>query len=68
MSKTESDDIVDFVTELARQEVAEKTIRADLPHIAQWFEGSTGEAFRAAAVTPTDVRDYKAHLVAVERR
>src|SRR5215211_298285 len=71
MSQTVSDDIADFVTELTRQEVAEKTVRSyqsDLAQFTRWFEGSTGESFRAAAVTPTDVRDYKAHLVSVERR
>src|SRR3712207_3436220 len=71
MTQTMTDDITDFVTELARQEVAEKTVRSyglDLAHFAHWFAGSTGEPFRAAAVTPTDVRDYKAHLVSVERR
>src|SRR3712207_9268343 len=71
MSKPETDDIVDFVTELCRQEVAEKTVRScrsGLGHFARWFEDSTCEPFRAAAVTPTDVRDYKAHLVSVERR
>ena len=71
MTQTMTDDITDFVSELARQQVAAKTIRSyhsDLVHVARWFEGSTGEAFRAAAVTPTDVRDYKAHLVSVERR
>ena len=68
MTQTMTDDIADFLTELGRQEVAAKTIRAyhsDLAHIARWFETATGEPFRAAAVTPTDVRDYKAHLVAV---
>src|SRR5215207_272025 len=71
MTQTMTDDMTDFLTDLARQEVGEKTIRAyrsDLAHVARWFEGSTGEPFRAAAVTPTDVRDYKAHLVSVERR
>src|SRR3712207_499189 len=71
MTQTMTADATDFVTELARQEVAEKTVRSyglDLLQFARWFEGSTGGAFRAAAVTPTDVRDYKAHLVAVERR
>src|SRR5215204_4010247 len=71
MTQTMTDDIAEFVTELTRQEVAAKTIRSyqsDLTQVARWFEGSTGEPFRAAAVTPTDVRDYKAHLVAVERR
>src|SRR5215208_1871920 len=71
MTQTITDDVTDFLTDLARQEVGEQTIRAyrsDLAHVARWFEGSTGEPFRAAAVTPTDVRDYKAHLVSVERR
>src|SRR5215211_1037326 len=71
MSQTVSDDIADFVRELTRQEVAEKTVRSyrsDLAQFTRWFETSTGEPFRAAAVTPTDVRDYKAHLVSVERR
>ena len=65
MPQTMTDDIADFLTELARQEVAEKTIRAycsDLAHVARWFEGATGEPFSAAALTPTDVRDDKAHL------
>src|SRR5215216_7141175 len=71
MTKTDTDDIADFLAELGRQEVAERTVRSyasDLGHIARWFATSTGEAFRAAALTPTDVRDYKAHLMSVERR
>ena len=71
MTQTMTDDATDFVIELSRQQVAAKTIRSyhsDLLHFGQWFEGSTGEPFRAAAVTPTDVRDYKSHLVSVERR
>src|SRR5215216_1189758 len=71
MTKTDTDDIADFLAELGRQEVAERTVRSyasDLGHIARWFTTSTGEPFRAAAVTPTDVRDYRAHLVSVERR
>lgn len=60
-----------FLVELVRQEVAPKTAtsyRADLTHFATWFVGSTGEAFAAAAVTPTDLRDYRGYLVTVERR
>ena len=71
MTQTMTDDVADFLTDLAREEVAEKTIaayRTDLSHFARWFAGSTGEAFAAAAVTPTDLRDYRAHLVNVERR
>jgi len=71
MTKNDIDDIADFVAELSRQEVADKTVRSyasDLAHVARWFRETTGEPFRAAALTPTDVRDYKAHLVSVERR
>src|SRR3712207_9478100 len=71
MTQTMTDDTADFLTELTREEVADKTIRAyraDLAHFGRWFEGSTGEAFCAAAATPTDLRDYRAHLIGVERR
>src|ERR671916_416995 len=71
MTQTVTDDLTDFITELTREEVGEKTVRAyrsDLAHFGRWFAGATGEAFAAAAVTPTDLRDYRAHLVGVERR
>src|SRR5829696_8950066 len=71
MTKNDIDDIADFVAELSRQEVADKTVRSyasDLAHVACWFRETTGEPFRAAALTPTDVRDHKAYLVSVERR
>ncbi len=64
-------DITDFITELQRQEVAPRTVasyRSDLAGFARWFADSTGEAFAAAAVTPTDVREYRAHLRTVQRR
>ncbi len=64
-------DITDFITELQRQEVAPKTIasyRSDLLGFARWFTDSTSEAFTPAAVTPTDIRDYRAHLRTIQRR
>src|SRR5829696_3508402 len=60
-----------FLTDLARQEVASLTLtsyRSDLALFARWFTGTNAEPFTAAAVTPTDVRDYRAHLVSVEHR
>jgi hypothetical protein len=48
MSQTVTDDAADFLTELAREEVAPKTIaayRADLTHLGQRSAGSTDEAF-----------------------
>ncbi len=64
-------DITDFIADLRRQEVAEKTItsyRADVLGFARWFSDTTGEAFAAVRVTPTDVRDCRAHLRTVQRR
>ena len=62
MTKTVTDNVAEFFTELSHQEVAAKTVqsyRSDLAGFVRWFETSTGEAFRAGAVTPTDVRDYR---------
>ena len=56
MTQIVTDDIADFVTELSRHEVAEKTVRSyrsDLAGFVRWFEGSAGEPFRAGGVTPT---------------
>jgi site-specific recombinase XerD len=71
MTHSVTDDLAAFVLELYRQEAAPRTIanyQSDLACFARWFTQSQGEAFAAAAVTPTDVRDYKAHLVSVEHR
>src|SRR2546423_2047158 len=71
MSQNHYPDIAAFVAELNRQGMAEKTIvtyRTDLTQFATWFGDSTGETFRAAAVTPSDILDYKAHLRTVQRR
>src|SRR5215216_6086273 len=64
-------DIDQFLAELRRQDVAAATLRnyaADLRAFARWFPDSTGEPFAAHAVTPTDLREYKAYLRTVERR
>jgi integrase/recombinase XerC len=64
-------DVTEFLAELRRQEAAPATVRsyaADLRAFARWFPDGTGEAFAAQAVTPTDLREYKAHLRAVERK
>ena len=64
-------DITDFIMDLQRQEVAAKTVtsyHSDLLGFARWFSGSASEAFTATAVTPTDVRDYRAHLRTIQRR
>jgi integrase/recombinase XerC len=60
-----------FEEYLVQQERANLTIRgylADLSHFIQWFEQTNGEHFSLPAVTPTDVREYRQHLAAIQRR
>src|SRR5690348_12783550 len=66
-----NDQIDQFLDELERQQLARYTIEnyaSDLRVFARFFHGSTGEEFQAARVTPTDIRDFKAHLTTVEQR
>jgi site-specific recombinase XerD len=60
-----------FTEDLTRQEVAHKTLvnyQSDLRCFARWFAGVNDEPFTAAAVTPTDIRDYRRYLINEERR
>ena len=41
---------------------------ADVQLFARWFAQTNGEAFTPAAVTPSDVREYRQHLLNVDRR
>jgi len=71
MSHSEDQVVERFLADLEREEVSAQTMRAyrfDLSHFGRWFLSSTGEGFAPSAVTPTDLRDYKAHLQTVERR
>src|SRR6059058_3088914 len=71
MSQKQPDTVDHFYKELERQEASALTIRnyrSDLAHFTRWFEGSLGEPFSPTSVTPTDIRDYRSHLVAVEKR
>jgi site-specific recombinase XerD len=64
-------DLDDFLADLARQEAAKKTVanyRSDLRGFARWLKDATGEDFAAAAITPTDVRDYKGFLQTTQGR
>jgi site-specific recombinase XerD len=66
-----NDELAAFLLALYDEEAAPLTIRnyqSDLAGFARWFEASVGTPFAAREVTPTDVRDYRASLVAVERR
>jgi site-specific recombinase XerD len=71
MSKELPPDIMPFLDDLGRRDLAAKTIaayRIDVLAFARWFPDSAGEPFSARAVTPTDLRDYKSYLRIVERR
>jgi hypothetical protein len=39
-----------------------------LADVIDWFTDSAGEPFAAKAVTPTDLREYKAYLRTVAQR
>src|SRR6266516_4417679 len=64
-------EIEPFLQDLERQEPSPNTLvsyRHDLAHFARWFAQTNSESFSAAAVTPTDVREYRSYLLNVERR
>jgi len=71
MTQTVTDPLAAFLLDLIRQEVSPRTLasyQSDLSLFARFFTETTGESFRPQAVTPTDIRDYKAHLVTVRRQ
>src|SRR5919199_2690296 len=71
MSQNTYPEITAFLVELRRVGMAAKTVATyatDCTMFARWFTESTGEPFRAASVTPSDILDYKAHLRTVQRR
>lgn len=70
MKKEVSEEIARFVQELQRRGVSENTsrnYRLDLQQFASWFEITNGEAFAAAGVTPTDLRQFRSHQHAVRK-
>jgi site-specific recombinase XerD len=66
-----NDESDQFLEELRRQQLSAYTIEnyaSDLRVFSRFFQGSTGEEFQAARITPTDIRDFKSRLVTVEQR
>src|SRR5215207_3914654 len=60
-----------FLQDLERQETSPQTrhaYRLDLLHFASWLARTLGETFTPEAVTPSDVREYRGHLMTVEKR
>src|SRR5438046_9120013 len=63
--------ICQFVLKLKRQDLSPLTLinyRADLLHFSSWLKTTTGDDFSPTTVTPTDIREYRAFLITVERR
>jgi site-specific recombinase XerD len=61
----------EFLRDLALEGVSEKTLTSyqlDLQLFSKWFETTLAEPFSPTSVTPTDIRDYKSHLLNVEKR
>jgi site-specific recombinase XerD len=60
-----------FLQDLALTEVSPQTLKAyriDLYQFLKWFEETNSESFEPAAVTRTDLRDYRSFLMTVEKR
>ncbi|MBU1661278.1 MAG: site-specific integrase, partial [Chloroflexi bacterium] len=64
-------EIHDFTAYLQSQDRSPLTVkgyRSDLRSFARWFEQTNGEQLTPQAITPTDLREYRHHLLDVERR
>ncbi len=64
------DHLQDFEDHLRQAGRADRTVRGylrDLRLFARWIEQTTGEPLSPARLTPTDVRLYRQHLLAVEK-
>ncbi len=60
-----------FETHLLNHDRAPLTVKgycADLKHFSRWFEQTNGEQLSPERITPTDIKEYKQHLLIVERR
>src|SRR5215207_4023310 len=69
MSQSKTYLVDKFLQDLAIEGASEKTIssyKSDLSLFISWFEQSVDETFSPHAVTASDVRDYKSHLLTVQ--
>jgi len=57
-----------FLDQQDRSPLTVRGYQADLVHFRRWFEQTNGESLTVEAVTPSDVREYRQHLLTVERR
>jgi site-specific recombinase XerD len=70
-AKLSADMFKDFERYLRSQDRADKTVRdylTDLRLFAEWFTLTRDEPFKPKSITPTDVRDYRSHLLNIKRQ
>ena len=63
------DHLEQFEHSLALRDLSANTLKAyirDLRLFAKWFEGTNGDRFTPPAITPIDLREYKAYLLTVQ--
>jgi integrase/recombinase XerC len=58
----------DYLSDQDRSPLTTRGYLADLEHFSRWFSQTNGEALSPERLTPTDVKEYKQHLLVVERR
>jgi len=60
-----------FARHLREQDRSESTVEGylcDMRSFARWFEATNGEPLVPESVTPLDLREYRAHLLAVRKQ
>ncbi len=58
-----------FERSLALRDLSPNTLKVyirDLKLFGQWFEGTNGDRFAPASITPIDLREYKSYLLTVQ--
>jgi site-specific recombinase XerD len=61
----------EFINYLESRDLSPLTLKgyhSDLAKFSRWFEQTNGESMALAGVTPTDVKEYRQHLLGVEHR
>lgn len=65
------DQLNDFISSLEERDCSPETSSgylSDLKKMARWFESTNGEPCRLEAITPSDIRTYRDHLLKHEDR
>jgi site-specific recombinase XerD len=70
-AKPSTDVLKEFERYLGSQDRADKTVSdylTDLRLFAEWYTQTRDEPFKPKSITPTDVRDYRSHLLNIKRQ